>query len=187
MLRFKRILSMLLAIVMLVSLCPTTVFAAEEQSQSASAEPQSDGAFTYTVLDDGTLSISGYSGVPMDEASGIHLQIPDQIDGKTVTQLAEEAFAYNEDIVTILIPETVTVIGNAAFHRCEKLKAVAFSGNEPAFGFTVAEGCAALEKIFALETADISAFCALLVSDLGEDKARQVQIDEFADRDAFYV
>ena len=40
------------------------------------------------------------------------MEIPSSIDGMAVTQIAEEAFAYNEGIDTVVIPESI--------YRCGK-------------------------------------------------------------------
>ena len=99
-------------------------------------------------------------------------------------KIAEEAFAYNEGIDTVVIPESITVVGNSAFYHCSDLKAIVFYGTAPTFGFTAVEGSSSLEKIFTLNISDISAFCALLVNDLGEDHAKGVEIAEYESLDS---
>lgn len=50
--------------------------------------------------------------------------IPEEIDGLPVTMLHESAFAENETITSVYIPDSITVIPEDAFYHCEKLKHV---------------------------------------------------------------
>ena len=71
-------------------------------------ETQSD--FLYTVLDDGTVEITGYQG---DEKGD--LIIPDSIDGHTVTSIGESAFYQRTFQGELILPDTVKVIKEWAF------------------------------------------------------------------------
>ena len=178
--KVRRVIALLLVIAVLATVCPNSTFATEADLQTgADSEIAVYGDYTYTLLEDGTAAICGYTGTPDSGKEGCYLEIPSSVDGVAVTQIAEEAFAYNDVIDAVLIPEGITSVGNAAFYHCSGLRAIAFCGNAPAFGFTVAEGSHALEKVFALESSDISMFCSLLVNDLGEDRAKNVEIVEF--------
>ena len=160
--RFQRFVAMLLVMALVLPMVPASAFAA------------SGSDYAYTVLEDGTVRIDSYTG------SGEHVVIPGQIDGGAVTQLAQEAFAYNSTVDTIVIPESVTFIGNSAFYHCTDLNAIVFRGAAPELEFTVAEG-SALEKLFVLKNCEIGAFCALLVNDLGAEGASGVEVLEFDD------
>ncbi|MBE6558888.1 MAG: PKD domain-containing protein [Ruminococcaceae bacterium] len=184
----NRIFSAGLAAVILLSSVPMNIFAVtevEDMSGQTAVEnttqssSQSASGYKYTLLEDGTVCIDGYEAA--DGAAVAHLTIPATLDGMTVTQLSEEAFAFQTELETVVLPSTITAVGNSAFYHCESLKAIAFEGKAPKFGFTIAEGCAALEKVFCLTDCDLSAFCALLVSDLGERVATGVEISAFAD------
>ena len=177
--RMKRAISVLLTVVMLITACPVSAFATAADA-GEEGEVEYYGDYAYTTLDDGTVSICGYTGTA-SEKEGIYLDIPSSINGAAVTQIAEEAFAYNDAIETVMIPESITSVGNSAFYHCAGLKAVAFSGTIPDFGFTIVEGSKALEKVFALKSSDASAFCALLVNDLGEEAAKGIEIAEYED------
>ena len=177
--RMKRAISVLLTAVMLITACPVSAFATAADA-GEEGEVEYYGDYAYTTLDDGTVSICGYTGTA-SEKEGICLDIPSSINGAAVTQIGEEAFAYNDAIETVMIPESITSVGNSAFYHCAGLKAVAFSGTIPDFGFTIVEGSKALEKVFALKSSDVSAFCALLVNDLGEEAAKGIEIAEYED------
>ncbi len=68
--------------------------------------------FTYTLNEDQTAAITGYTG------TGAVVVIPSQLGGNNVTAIAENAFNGNEVITEIRIPEGVTSIGNGAFANC---------------------------------------------------------------------
>lgn len=71
-----------------------------------------------------TAILSKYTG------TNTNIDIPSTIDGCTVTEIGKRAFNKDGlgfpgmDIENVKIPETVTVIGDSAFHNCELLKTV---------------------------------------------------------------
>ena len=95
-------------------------------------EDESD--YTYNVLDDGTIEITGYNG------SEENIVIPAEIDGKKVTQIGSRAFADNTTFISVTIPDGVTNIFIYAFYNCTSLKEVTISAgvtyiDECAFGY----------------------------------------------------
>ena len=78
--------------------------------------------FAYFTLEDGTITIEGYSGDPRK------LEVPDEIDGKQVTSIAEGAFTAQTKLEEIILPETITEIGPRAFADCENLKSIQAPG-----------------------------------------------------------
>jgi len=80
--------------------------------------------FKYQTNQDDTISITGFSGKKLPT-----IEIPEQIDGKTVTEITDFAFQNPYDsklkaIKEIQLPETIAKIGNFAFanNRIEALK-----------------------------------------------------------------
>ncbi len=71
----------------------------------------SDGVYDYEILDDGTVCITGFN------ASAWHLDIPSEIDGRTVTKIGDWAFE-NNGLGEITIPDTIIEIGAFAFSGC---------------------------------------------------------------------
>lgn len=74
--------------------------------------------YTYVEKSDGTLTITDYDGFSKD------LEIPAEINGKSVTELGESAFAYHYKIKSIKIPNTVNIIGSKAFESCSSMENV---------------------------------------------------------------
>lgn len=68
----------------------------------------------YEEKADGTIKITDF--VYIDSAVG-DVMLPAQIDGKDVTEIGAGAFSWTAGFSKIVIPETVQVIGDAAFRR----------------------------------------------------------------------
>ena len=78
-----------------------------------------DGAcFVVNELGDGTVEITGYAG---NSATCV---IPDEIHGKKVTRIGENAFRDRTELTSVTIPDSVTCIGNSAFSYCTSLETV---------------------------------------------------------------
>lgn len=76
--------------------------------------------FQYIYLEDNTIAISGYSG-NLDR-----VVLPSVIDGKEVTTIKECAFANHDEIVSLVIPDTVKEIEDNAFTNCPNIKTIDF-------------------------------------------------------------
>lgn len=53
-----------------------------------------------------------------------HLEIPSELDGKTVSQLGKDLFLNNMSLESVVIPDTVTQMGANLFNGCAALKDV---------------------------------------------------------------
>ncbi|MGN0995532.1 MAG: leucine-rich repeat protein, partial [Candidatus Ventricola sp.] len=80
--------------------------------QAGSVAFTDQDSFLTKTLDDGTLSISGFTG------SDAVVRIPAEIRGKAVTKIEAIAFADCTSIQRIVIPDSVTVINTYAFRGC---------------------------------------------------------------------
>ena len=67
------------------------------------------GDYTYTVNDDGTVTITKYNG------NDAEVTIPGEIDGYTVTVIGREAFISNRTIKKVILPDTINTIKDYAF------------------------------------------------------------------------
>jgi len=115
----KRIISCLLAIALLLTLAMPVAMAADERTS---------GAFTYRIKGNGTAAITGYEWG--SQWVGEEIYIPRMLDGYTVTEIANSAFSTADErgytaeddrktVSSLVIPDTVTVIGERAFMGCD--------------------------------------------------------------------
>ena len=74
--------------------------------------------YAYIMNDDGTISVSGYTGSDTD------LTVPGLIDGYVVTGIADHAFEANADIKSITLPNGLITIGESAVSDCSSLTTV---------------------------------------------------------------
>lgn len=86
--------------------------------------------YTYTVLSDGTVSITGYKG------KDTQLELPAAINGAAVTAIGDHAFAFEQDLTAVTLPDSLTSIGDYAFNECTGLLSIDF----PTDLVTVGEG-----------------------------------------------
>ncbi len=103
----KWVLSMVWTLVFLLMLCVPA--GAEEE------EIFDSGDFRYRVLEDGTAEITDY------DVFATELDVPANLDGKTVTSIGEDAFYDCDSLTSITLPDSVTSIGDSAFDECNNL------------------------------------------------------------------
>ena len=99
------------------------------------------GDFEYSVLDDGMVEITDYNG------SAEKVDIPEKIDGKSVTRIGANAFEYCSNITSITIPDSVTSIYSYAFRYCTSLKSITIPGSVTKISYNVFNGCTSLTAI----------------------------------------
>lgn len=114
----RKACALLLSMTMVISvLSSLTVF----------AEGSAD--FSYTVLEDGTAQITGYSG------SDTVVEIPSEIDGITVTCI-QSVTGSTFPGKTVILPATVTAVGESdlpAFYSCATIENFVVAEDNPAF------------------------------------------------------
>jgi len=75
------------------------------------------------------------------------LTVPSHIGGKPVRAVAVNAFAFETELESVTLPETVTQIGAGAFRYCYSLRTVTLCGNVSYLDQSVFEACYALQQI----------------------------------------
>ena len=134
-------------ICMLLAGFPTQAFAMESANYT----------LNYTANGDSTVSITGISVAEGFEEADLAVEIPETIDGMTVTKIEGtrwSAFA-GYHVTSVSIPASVTEIGAGAFMNCQYLTQVTFAeGSAPSFEDAynsnlngVFAGCTALTSI----------------------------------------
>ena len=99
------------------------------------------GDLEYSVLGDGTVEITDYNG------SAEKVDIPAEIDGKSVTSIGGYAFSDCESIINITIPSSVTKIGWYTFNNCLKLTSIKIPNNVTEIGGYAFSNCSKLTSI----------------------------------------
>ena len=109
------------------SYVPTIEFP-EEKPTEPETDPIYPQDYDYTVLDNGTLEITGYNG------SDTEIVIPSEIDGKAVTSIDIWAFEGCTGLTSVTIPESVTSIGSGAFYGCSGLASITIPDSVTSIG-----------------------------------------------------
>ena len=132
--------------------CTTDTPNIEEVSKAAEASPVfGTGAtddrvnplsdFEYKEEEDGSITITRYRGTDR------HVVIPGEIEEKPVTKIGWYAFAGNASMVSVKIPESVTVISTSAFEECSSLSEVSLPQGLQSMESAVFNKCVRLSTV----------------------------------------
>ena len=144
----KRLLSFVLAALMIASLLPATALAADIVA-SGTCGAEGDGSnLTWTLDSEGVLTISGsgdmhdyvYSS-PWHENGN---QIRSVLMENGVTGIGNFAFFECISLTSMTIPDSVTCIGNCAFKDCSSLASVTIPDSVASIGVYAFCGCTSL-------------------------------------------
>ncbi len=170
----KRILSLMLALCLALTMLPGTASAAVVASGECGAE---GGNVTWSLDDAGTLTISGTGKMkdytfndgedfeppwPIYDTKEVRIEmgvtsiggwaftgckmINATIPG-SVTSIGECAFNACTSLTEITIPDSVTSVGKSAFNRCTSLTSVAISGNLSSIEASTFSYCTGLTSV----------------------------------------
>ena len=108
--------------------------------------PTPDEYFRFTLLEDDTYEISArYLDMPP------RVVIPSTYNGKSVTSIAARAFVAPENgrssIDEVVIPSSVTSIGELAFSGCSGLTSITIPSNVTSIGSGAFSGCSGLTSV----------------------------------------
>ena len=156
-----KILAVLLSVLMctgVMTSLPATVFAAETAGNVGGYSLTIDD-LTWTLDDDGTLTISGNGEMSDDEwdmpsrwwKNIENVIIKDVVIENGVTSIGDSAFKDCTDLTSVTIPDSVTSIGCDAFSGCESLTSVTIPDSVTNIGDGVFEGCTCLTSISVAE------------------------------------
>lgn len=148
------------------------------------ASAASENGFEYKVFDE-TATIIG-----CDSTISGKVIIPKTLGGYVVTDILWYAFSDNTSITEVIIPDTVTYIGECAFSGCDNLQSVSLSGNITRLQGGVFSGCKSLREIVIPDSVVIienAAFanCETLSNISLSENIKYIGAEVFADT-AFY-
>lgn len=94
------------------------------------------------TVHDGVLSFhsANYTG-------GSELIVPDTVDGQKVTSLSDGCFKNCKDLTSVVLPNTLEVIGADAFRDCTALRGIRIPDSVSHIGIEAFYGCTALEAV----------------------------------------
>ena len=148
----KRLLSFVLAVLMIASLLPATALAADIVD-SGTCGAEGDGSnLTWTLDSEGVLTISG-SGDMYDYGLfdapwyGIRSLVKSAVIADGVTSIGEKAFLYCTSLTSVTIPDSVTSIGSGAFYYCTSLTSVTIPGSVTSIGAEAFYNCTSLTSV----------------------------------------
>ncbi len=81
----------------------------------------SDYVYDYIILADGTIRICTFFNDRADIEDEEILEVPAQIDGYTVTEIDEATYRREDKVKTVILPDTLRVIGDECFYECTEL------------------------------------------------------------------
>ncbi len=128
----------MLAVVSALGMMCAVPFLPEAVQESAVITAKADKTYknlTYFVNYDNTIMITGYTGSIEGE-----LVIPDKIDGMPVTAIEKNAFISCE-MTSVVLPETVTEIGERAFYACTNLTSITLPEGVTKIEYGTFESC----------------------------------------------
>lgn len=128
------------------------------ETGASTQETYTTDDFTYTLIDEySKVQILSYIGSDTD------VVIPDRIDNKKVTSIADSAFR-DKSITSVVFGQYVESIGNYAFYSCQSLNKLDFSKSSVKtigdYAFTVCKSLESIEFPDSLESIGYGAFSA---------------------------
>ena len=88
-----------------------------------------------------------YAVSAKQDSTLVEIQIPEQYKSGTVVSIAAEGFKDQKQLVSIVIPETITNIGEQAFLNCSSLKYIQIPNSVQTIERAAFRGCSAMEEI----------------------------------------
>ena len=151
----KRLLSFVLAVLMIASLLPATALAADIVD-SGTCGAEGDGSnLTWTLDSEGLLTIGGtgamkgYSDVHYNYAPWKYreIKIKKVLIDNGVTSIGAYAFYDCDYLASVIIPNSVTSIGNGTFYDCTFLVSVTIPNSVTSIGAYAFSGCTSLTSV----------------------------------------
>ena len=137
---FKHVLMLLTALALTCAAASCNSFGSTEYAIISQNNISADG-FVYDKYENSTVRITGMENTPAV------LVIPEKIDGMTVVEIADKAFAENDKIFYVKLPATAIKLGAQTFSGCPALLTIDFSNSVAVIPENTFEGCINLVSV----------------------------------------
>lgn len=193
--RPKRLISLLVAVCMMITMLPlsaVTAFAADTASSTVRTAIVDGYKYEYKVNEaDNTATITKFLGPDGSAKStgSYDIKIPEKIHEKsgdyTVTGIGNRAFNYSDHMGSVTIPQSVTSIDTQAFWQCHGLQSLTINDAATSIGKEAFCGCTSLKTLSLGEnitTIGEGAFnsCYDLTNVTIPEKVEKIESDTFA-------
>ncbi len=136
----KRILAAAVAILLVCVLLCGCNKNGEVRLPDVSYDNAPVSAYAYEI-DENHAVITGFN------ATNTVANIPEELEGKPVTEIADGAFKANGALDTVNLPSTITSVGESAFAACSKLRSVSLPSSLTYIDDDAFYGCNALTVV----------------------------------------
>ncbi len=126
---------------MLTTALPFTVSAAVATQDSVCASSGTTGDCTWTLDDDGTLTISGNGAMMNYDDYPWNAFVSRVVIENGVTSIGNRAFMYCEDLTSVTIPDSITYIDNNVFSDCTGLTSITIPKSVTSLGNYTFDNC----------------------------------------------
>ncbi len=163
----KRLLSFVLAVLMIASLLPVTALAADVVASGTCGAEDDGSNLTWTLDSEGVLTISG-SGDMYDYGFhsapwyGSRSRVKSAVIAEGVTSIGRYAFDGCTSLTSVTIPSSVTSIGGATFSYCASLTSVTIPDSVTSISAFAFYNCISLTSVTipdSVTSIGESAFC----------------------------
>ena len=146
----KRLLSFVLAVLMIVSILPATALAANIVDSGTCGAKGSN--LTWTLDSEGVLTISGSGDMhdydfPSAPWYDSRSRVKSAVIADGVTSIGDDAFKGCTSLTSVTIPDSVTSIGWDAFEDCTSLTSVTIPDSVTRIGEQAFDGCKSLASV----------------------------------------
>ena len=114
----------------------------KEYGETAVIREGTSGAYAYSLLSNGTVTITEYTG------NATETKTPAEIEGHPVTAIGSTAFYLCNNLTSITIPNGVTTIGSNAFLNCYGLHSITIPDSVTTIGSGAFVGCDSLKDVY---------------------------------------
>lgn len=140
----KKLFTMLVLVIFAAGILAgcQTISGKNDDASASDDKPQPTAVteFEYIVREDSAL-ITRFVG------DSKQVVIPAEIDGIPVTEIIDNAFAQNDNVVSVTLPETMTAVQNSAFSYCSNLTEVKLPDGLTHIGQSAFENCEKLTTV----------------------------------------